>query len=200
VIEVGARVDARTLDFIAPVTVRLDPGRLGVQISDLPAGTDLAQMRHTLIEHLVERGARARLETGSLLTGARYVAFDFFANAPPAKVDWSRSPIELPTIPGQLEALEARVVNIIEKLDQIPFKGIGDDLRRTIGELDRTLVSARGTLDKTGEMVGPTSPLNAQLENTLQELARAAQALRVLADYLERHPEALIRGKVEEAN
>jgi hypothetical protein len=27
----------------------------------------------------------------------------------------------------------------------------------------------------------------------------AARALRLLADYLERHPEALIRGKTEEA-
>jgi paraquat-inducible protein B len=34
----------------------------------------------------------------------------------------------------------------------------------------------------------------------MQELGRAARSLRVLADYLERHPEALIRGKVQEAS
>ena len=33
---------------------------------------------------------------------------------------------------------------------------------------------------------------------TMQEIARAARSLRVLADYLERHPEALIRGKTAE--
>jgi len=33
----------------------------------------------------------------------------------------------------------------------------------------------------------------------MQELARAARSLRVLADYLERHPEALLRGKAVEA-
>jgi paraquat-inducible protein B len=32
----------------------------------------------------------------------------------------------------------------------------------------------------------------------MQELARAARSLRVLADYLERHPESLIRGKTAE--
>jgi paraquat-inducible protein B len=32
----------------------------------------------------------------------------------------------------------------------------------------------------------------------MRELARAAQSFRVLADYLERHPEALIRGKKED--
>ena len=199
VTEIGARVDPKTFDFVAPVTVELDPQRLGVQVADLPLGSDLADVRRTLIDSLIAHGVRAQLQTGSLITGARYVAFDFFANAPVAKVDWTQDPVELPTIPGQLEAIEARVVNIIKKLDEIPFKGIGDDLRKTIGELDRTLTSARGTLDKTGEMVGPSSPLSAELENTMQELSRAARALRVLADYLERHPESLIRGKEGEA-
>jgi paraquat-inducible protein B len=199
VVAIDARIDARTFDFVAPVTVQLDPARLGVDLGGLPEGGSREALRRTLVDNLVAHGARAQLQSGNLLTGARFIAFDFFAGAPPVKIDWSQSPAELPTLPGRLEALEARVVNIIKKLDEIPFKGIGDDLRKTIGELDRTLVSARGTLDKTGDMVGPTSPLNAQLENTLQELARAAQALRVLADYLERHPEALIRGKAGEA-
>jgi paraquat-inducible protein B len=41
--------------------------------------------------------------------------------------------------------------------------------------------------------------LGAQLGNTLEEVSRAARSLRVLMDYLERHPEALIRGKTGEA-
>jgi paraquat-inducible protein B len=32
----------------------------------------------------------------------------------------------------------------------------------------------------------------------LQEITRAARSLRILADYLEQHPESLIRGKTEE--
>jgi paraquat-inducible protein B len=35
------------------------------------------------------------------------------------------------------------------------------------------------------------------LQATVVELRRAAQSIRVLADYLERHPEALLRGKSE---
>jgi len=198
VVDIGARVDVKTLDFIAPVTVQLDPGRFGVDFADLPKGLDVAEVRRTLIQNLIAHGVRARLETGSLITGARYVSFDFHPGAPPAKVDWTATPVELPTIPGQLQAIEASVVNIIKKLDALPLQGIGDDLRKTIGELDRTLVSARGTIDKTGDMMGPNSPLGAELEGTLQELSRAARALRVLADYLERHPEALIRGKTGE--
>ena len=34
-----------------------------------------------------------------------------------------------------------------------------------------------------------------QIDITLREFARAARSLRVLSDYLEQHPEALLRGK-----
>ena len=39
------------------------------------------------IADLVERGLRAQLRTGSLLTGQLYVALDFFPDAPKAKLD-----------------------------------------------------------------------------------------------------------------
>jgi len=37
--------------------------------------------------------------------------------------------------------------------------------------------------------------LQSELRETLRELAKAAQSLRGLTDYLERNPEALLRGK-----
>ena len=44
----------------------------------------------------------------------------------------------------------------------------------------------------------PTLRLQQDLRDSLQELSRAAQSLRHLTDTLERHPEALLRGKPEE--
>jgi paraquat-inducible protein B len=60
-------------------------------------------------------------------------------------------------------------------------------------------VSAQGTLTNAGNLTESNSPQLQQLGSTLQEVSRAARALRVLADYLERHPEALLRGKKGEA-
>jgi len=199
VTNVTARVDARTLTFLAPVTIRLDPQRLGVQVSGLAQGQDLETVRRALIDSLVAHGVRAQLQSGNLLTGSRLISLDFYANTPPAHVDWSASPPELPTIPGQLEAIETQIASIIRKLDAVPIKGVVDDLRKAIVQADGTLASAQGALDNAGNLVGPSSPLSAQMESTMQELSRAAQSLRVLADYLERHPEALIRGKPGEA-
>lgn len=196
---IAAEVDAKTFEFSAPVTIDLDAQRLGVKILDLDPGANFDEVRRKMIDSLVAHGVRAQLRSGNLLTGALFVGFDFFPDASPATVDWSQKPVRLPTVPGVLEALEAKVANIIDKIDKMPLKEIGDDLRKTIAELDHTLESARRTVDNADKLIEPNSVLGAELGNTLQEVSRAARGLRVLADYLERHPEALIRGKTGEA-
>jgi paraquat-inducible protein B len=198
VTQVRAQVDLKTFEFSVPVTVQVDPVRLGVKLVG-GAGVDPEATRKRLIDALVSRGVRAQLRTGSLLTGSLFVALDFFPGEPPATVDWSQKPARLPTIPGQLEGLETSVVNIIKKLDKVPFQAIGEELRKAIAELDQTLVSARGTLDSATNIIQPNSVQAQKLDSTLQEVSRAARSLRVLADYLERHPEALLRGKKGEA-
>ena len=195
VVDIGAEVDAKTFEFSAPVTIVLDATRLGVKIRELAPGADLDSIRKQLLDNLIAHGVRAQLHSGNLLTGALFVAFDFFPDAAPAKIDWSQTPVRLPTIPGQIEELEARVASIIKKLDQVPIQAIAEDLRKAIAELDRTLASARGTLDSADALIQPDSVLGAELGSTLQEVDRAARGLRVLMDYLERHPEALLRGK-----
>jgi len=156
-------------------------------------------VRRKFIDTLVAHGVRAQMRSGNLLTGSAIVAFDFFPNAPPATVDWSQSPVQLPTIPGQLQTMEASVESIIKKLDKLPLNEIAQGLQKAMGDLDLTLVSARGTIDSAGTMVRPNSPQAQQLDSTLEEVRRAARSVRVLADYLDRHPEALIRGKKGEA-
>ena len=54
--------------------------------------------------------------------------------------------------------------------------------------LDKTMSSARGFLSED-------SPLMVDLQNTLKELSAMSRSFRQLADYLEQHPEILIRGK-----
>ena len=54
-------------------------------------------------------------------------------------------------------------------------------------------------LDNANQLIEPNSVLDAELNNMLLQGGDAARSLRVLIDYLERHPEALIRGKTGEA-
>jgi paraquat-inducible protein B len=59
------------------------------------------------------------------------------------------------------------------------------EARKAVASLERTLADA--------------APLPVEASEAMREIGRAAQSFRVLADYLERHPESLIRGKKEDA-
>src|SRR6185312_9525746 len=64
-----------------------------------------------------------------------------------------------------------------------------DHLSQTADALDLTVSSAKRVLG-----VSAASP-NGNLQQTLRELADAARAIRSLANYLDQHPEAMIRGR-----
>lgn len=68
--------------------------------------------------------------------------------------------------------------------------------------LDDVLVSAQGALEQAKKALVPVknfasedSAFRYNLSQTLQELTAASRAVRELAEYIERHPEALLRGK-----
>jgi len=62
-------------------------------------------------------------------------------------------------------------------------------------ELRSTLEEAKKTLRSVDQALSSDSPLQGDLRGTLTEVTRTAEQLRELVDYLERHPESLIRGK-----
>ncbi len=83
-------------------------------------------------------------------------------------------------------------------------------MERTLATLDRvmtnfdenlsptaqsTLSEAHQTLKTIREAVSTESPLRYDLESMLQELAAASRSIRLLAEYLESNPNALIYGK-----
>ncbi len=72
------------------------------------------------------------------------------------------------------------------------FGKLARDLDARVGELapslEKTLSAMRG-------VISGDAPMIVELENTLQAISAASRSLRQLADYLEQHPEALIRGK-----
>jgi paraquat-inducible protein B len=58
-----------------------------------------------------------------------------------------------------------------------------------------TLENAKRTLSAAEKTLATDSPLQGDLREALTEVTRAAESVRGLTDYLERHPEALLRGK-----
>jgi paraquat-inducible protein B len=270
VTDVGLDINPATSSLRGRVEIVTYPERLVARLHAQQAavGETLArstQQRQAFFQRLVEqRGMRAQLRSGSLLTGQLYVALDYFPNAPKTRIDWSRDPTELPVVPSAMTDLEAKLTGIIEKLDKLPYEAIGADLAKAIATLDQVLKDAdkavnridadvtpelKATLEEARRVIASANdvlkngvnttldtanttlnqatrtleelrrpiatadavlkqadasvldknaPIQQELRDALREIARAARSLRVLTDYLERHPEALIRGKTEE--
>ncbi len=70
-----------------------------------------------------------------------------------------------------------------------------DDLKPVIARLDRTLEAGEEALKNASTQIKGDTELSYELTSTLKEVQRAARALRVFLDYIERNPEALLRGK-----
>jgi paraquat-inducible protein B len=235
VLEVGVAVDPKTQQFRPRVVITFFPERLIARLGPEQAALgkaledESAADRLKLIRHQIEDlRLRAQLRSGNLLTGERYVAFDYHPTAPKVTVDWDQDPLELPVIPGGLADIEDRVTGVLDqlegilkKVDKLPLGDIALNLDNTIKTLDRLLKSAdaktlpevtqtlerlRGAMataervlkDTNATLLGKDAPGQQELRDALQEVARTARSLRVLTDYLERHPEALIRGKAGE--
>ena len=62
-------------------------------------------------------------------------------------------------------------------------------------ELDAAMQQAQSTLKTIEGFVSKESPVHFELMRVLKELGEAARSIRLMADYLERHPDALIYGK-----
>jgi paraquat-inducible protein B len=210
--------DSGTLRF--PVVVDMYPQRIrGRKASGAqPSAKDDAQTSsRKLVDSLVARGLRAELKTGNLLTGQKYVELDVHADAPAEKVWWADQPWVFPTVSNGLDEFQDSMGSIARKLNKVPFDQISYRLLSTMTSLEQTLKStdqlmrhvdgslapqveatlneAQAALKNAKELLAQDAPLQSDLGPTLLQLSRAAKAVTALVDYLERHPESLLRGK-----
>lgn len=211
-IRVGEVLDVR-LELDADSGARI-PVRIGIEPAHFGGMAGRSHDR-AVWDGLVRRGLRAQLKTANLVTGALFVDLDFYPDDAPREIAWTdANPApRLPTVPAALDELRA----LLARLSRLPLDSMGEDLaatlatmsetmhatngllrrldRETASELDRTLSQTRKTLAGLEKLLAPNSPLQSEAYRALRELAEAARSFRIMADYLERHPEALIRGK-----
>jgi len=73
------------------------------------------------------------------------------------------------------------------------------EMRKTLSETTKTMGEASRTFANAEKSLAPDSALFGELQDAAREFARTAQSLRTLADYLERNPQSLLRGKAGDA-
>lgn len=69
------------------------------------------------------------------------------------------------------------------------------EITRTAGELRATLRQSENTLAHIGRLTADNSEMRYHVSLLLTELTATSRSLRALTDYLERHPDALWRGR-----
>jgi paraquat-inducible protein B len=213
--------DRQAHAFRFPVEINLYPDRIQTVQRDAKDQSDPGPAgEYQFVANLIRHGFRAQLRNGNLLTGQLYVAVDFFPRAASFEPDPQRSPMELPTVPGSLEELQTTLANISARIDKVPFDQIGTELRDDLKVLNQTLrdtdalmqqlnghvapeataalEQAREALESANRTLSTDSPVQQDLQSALVELRKAAQSFRTLSDYLEAHPESVIRGKTED--
>lgn len=197
----GIAFDPEIQEYTVPVVVEVYPDRLGVIDPRHPLTQD--DDRRSVLADLIRRGLRAQLKTGSLLTGQKYVSFDFYPKAPPVRFDPKLNPPELPTIPGDLEELQKQLQDILTKLNRLPLEQLAGDIHKTLVTLEaleshtdnEVLPEIRDSLRVLQQSMAPDAPLQQDSRATLQNLNAMTRSLKTLTDTLNKQPESLLRGK-----
>jgi paraquat-inducible protein B len=218
---VDVEYDQRAGSLAFPVVVELYPQRLRGRMqragrgAGARAGGEIDS--RALIDSLVGHGLRAELKTGNLLTGQKFVSLDMRHDVPREKVAWTEQPAIFPTVSSGLDDIQDSVGVIAKRLSKVPFDQLSARLIGAMASLEQTLKSAdkllhnvdtnlapqvqtalaeaQAAMKNAKELLGQDAPLENDLGSTLLQVSRAAKSINALVEYLERHPESLLRGK-----
>ena len=161
-------------DYRIPVLVRIEPERLKAQL-----GEDTDVGAH--LEQLLKRGLRGSLKTGNLVTGALYVDLDFYPKEPPITGVREFNGYQIiPTVSGGLAQIQQRLMEALDKINNLPLNPMIEQATNTLSESQRTMKHLQTTLDNMNKITSSQSmqDLPADMQNTLRELNRSMQGFQ----------------------
>jgi paraquat-inducible protein B len=213
-IGVDARSKSNAPNLLMSARIRVYPRRLMALVGDRTVHANLDQVT---LPGLLARGFRAQLRSANLLTGQLYVALDYFPHAPKAGISMNRDIIVLPTVPGDMSELQRTLGNIVKQVDKMHLDTLSADVHQSVQRLNsvlqrtdtmvdgvnnrvlpqamETLQTLQQTLNNARQTLAPDSALQQDLRDAAQQVSAAARSVQSLSDSLDRHPEALVRGK-----
>ncbi|TRX02986.1 intermembrane transport protein PqiB [Candidatus Methylobacter oryzae] len=209
VTDINLELDKKTAEIHIPVTVELETDR----IREINNDNNISDK--DIMTQLINKGLRAQLQTGSLLTGQLLVDLDFHPKSKIVLSDNKSVYPEFPTTASSLDQFTHSANIIMDKVAKLPLEDLTAEANKTLQSLQDTskaakgmLNTAQGTLNTADKTMGsahqvlsilePGSTTHYELERLLQELTQAASSVKQLTDYLEQNPNSLIRGKKEQ--
>lgn len=161
-------------DYRIPVLVRIEPERLEMQM-----GEDAGIATH--LPELLQKGLRASLKTGNLVTGALYVDLDFYPKAEPISGlrEFAGHQV-IPTMSGGLAQIQQRLMDTLDKINNLPLNPMLEQATGTLAESQRTMRHLQTTLDNLNKITASQSmqQLPDDMQKTLRELNRSMQGFQ----------------------
>jgi len=183
-IKIGEVVDVRLefnpgdTSFRIPVLVEIEPQRV------VARGEAGKSARFEMLKILVERGLRAQLQTGSLLTGQLFIELDMHPGTPIKLANAGGPYPELPTVPASLAEIERSLKNFLARLEKL-------DLETISVELIGTLQGARA-LVSSNEVRATMTDLRASVGTLRSVLGKVDRRVAPLTDNVS---EAMVAGR-----
>jgi paraquat-inducible protein B len=210
--------DNRQHTLVTRVKFYVDPERVEILNLPRPDSANQQEIARQWLEKLVGDGLRAQVASASFLTGTKVVGLEMIPDAPRAKLEREGDDVKMPsTDSGDFTAVMQNLQNVLKNIDRAtsgPQLGhalksldetltrldkvtqdVEPDIKSLIKSLRDTADSAQSTLSTVQGLMGNTAPTGTDLPRLMRELTEAARSVRGLADYLDRHPEALLRGR-----
>lgn len=183
---VGVEKNKEESDINTFAIVNVEPERLPTD--DLNEDMEKKERKivvDTYFEHMIKQGMRAQLKS-NILTGQSLILLDMFKEEKQVAIQYIDNKLVVPTVPETVTGLIKQINELLARLKSLPVENIGKNLDESTENLNKLLKSLNV---EEGGMTG------VQLNETMNELSKAARSIRIMSEYLERHPEALIKGK-----
>ena len=184
--DIGVEANADMTDILTFAMVDIEPERLPGDHDVSTTDAQRLKNTHQFFEGMVAKGMRAQLASGNLLTGQSLIRLDIFPTAEKASVRYVDGVMIFPTVPEALAGILDKIDTVLARIESMPIEAIGQNVEETTASINSLIQSLNAV---EGGMMG------VQIGEAIEELTRAARALRSMAEYLERHPEALLKGK-----
>ena len=199
--------DAETAEFKIPILIKIEPERFQI----VGKRTKGNSVNEAVFKKLIDNGFSAQLQSGNLLTGELFVDLDLRREVKGSELKKENGYYVIPTVPATIETLKSDIKTLLDRLAGIPFEEIGKEMQlilkdirgETIPLVDQTIESTNGMMKSVDSSVKSlnrnyldnNAQINKKMIRLLEEMTGTSRSVKNLTDYLERHPESLIKGK-----
>ena len=169
VVDVRLEADRKIGTYRIPVLIDLEPERMMVT-GEGGVGREIGRELHiAAVRSWIDVGLRARLKSGSLITGQLFVDLELHPDQEAIMRGDGKYP-EIPTIPSSIEEITRSLTALLDKVQGLPLEELTQTLTNTIKSAERLMSSeeipnALKSLDQT------LATLNRVMTNVDQNVA-----------------------------